>query len=210
MDQKEFSPSERKEFPEQESLQEEAIKEKERRGFLGEVWDWTKAIAIALLLAYLIRTFLFVPTIVDGESMIETLQNQERLIVNKIVYLFHPPQRGDIIVFHAIQGKDFIKRVIGVAGDRIEMKGDRLYINGKEVPETYLEKNKAAWKGPGPYTNDFTVDRVPDGTVFVLGDNRVNSTDSRILGPISLDRVVGRADLSFWPIDQIRLLHSWW
>lgn len=209
MEEKNYSSADEKGINERD--QAEAVEPKRKEWSLSrEIWDWAKAIAVALVLAYLIRTFLFAPTIVDGESMRETLQDQERLIVNKIVYLFHPPQRGDIIVFHAVQNKDFIKRVIGVAGDRIEMKNDHLYINGKEVVEDYLAKNKAEWKGEGPYTNDFVVERVPDGTVFVLGDNRVNSTDSRILGPISLDRVVGRADLAFWPIQQIRILHPWW
>lgn len=208
MEQKDFSPRSEGNL---EMEEDKPIDQgKGERSISREIWDWAKAIAIALVLAYLIRTFLFAPTIVDGESMRETLQDQERLIVNKVIYLFHTPQRGDIIVFHAVQDKDFIKRVIGVAGDRIEMKSDQLYINGKPVSEDYLSKNKKEWKGEGPYTNDFVVERVPEGMVFVLGDNRVNSTDSRILGPISLEKVVGRADLAFWPIDQIRIIHPWW
>jgi signal peptidase I len=174
--------------------------------WMHDVWEWAKAIAIALILALIIRTYLFAPTIVDGESMMHTLKNHERLIVNKIVYILGHPKRGDIVVFHATEDKDFIKRVIGVAGDRIEMKDDVLYVNGKVVEEPYLEKNKSLWTGPGPYTNDFIVEEVPKGTVYVLGDNRQNSTDSRMLGPIPEDQIVGRADLAFWPIKSFRLL----
>lgn len=173
-----------------------------------EIWDWTKAIGIAVILAIIIRTFLFSPTIVDGESMMNTLQNGEFLIVNKLVYRMSEPKREDIIIFHATEKKDYIKRVIGIAGDRIEMKDDHLYINGKMVDEAYLKENIDYWrKMEGTvFTQDFVVDSVPEGMIYVLGDNRRNSTDSRILGPISLDKVVGRADLSIWPIKTFRLL----
>lgn len=182
--------------------------EKNKKSMAKEIWDWTKAIGIAVILALLIRTFVFAPTIVDGESMMSTLKNHERLIVNKFIYRFSQPKRGDIIIFHAVEKKDFIKRVIGVAGDRIEMKNDTLYINGKVVEEPYLKENKERWHevNPAPFTEDFVVDSVPEGTVYVLGDNRRNSTDSRIIGPVPLDQIVGRADLSFWPIQNMRLL----
>lgn len=177
-------------------------------GIGKEIWDWTKAIGIAVILAVIIRTFFFSPTIVDGESMMSTLKDGEFLIVNKIVFRIGEPKRGDIIIFHATEKKDYIKRVIGVAGDRIEMRDDQLYVNGELVPEPYLDENKEYWyKTEGTaFTQDFVVDRVPDNSVYVLGDNRRNSTDSRILKAISLDRVIGRADLSVWPLNTIRLL----
>ncbi len=173
-----------------------------------EIWDWTKAIGIAVILAIVIRTFFFSPTIVDGESMMSTLKDGEFLIVNKIVYRFSEPKRGDIVIFHATEKKDYIKRVIGVAGDRIEMKDDQLYVNGELVEESYLQANKDYWyqvEG-NVFTQDFVVESVPENAIYVLGDNRRNSTDSRILKSISLDRVVGRADLSVWPINTFRLL----
>lgn len=191
---------------ENKTISQDGEQKEKGSSWMHDVWEWAKAIAIALILAFVIRTYLFAPTIVDGESMMHTLENQERLIVNKIVYILGQPKRGDIVVFHATEDKDFIKRVIGVAGDRIEMKDDVLYVNGKVVEEPYLEKNKSEWTGPGPYTNDFIVEEVPEGTVYVLGDNRQNSTDSRMLGPIPEDRIVGRADLAFWPIKSFRLL----
>ncbi len=173
-----------------------------------ELWDWTKAIGIAVILAIVIRTFFFAPTVVDGQSMMSTLENGEFLIVNKIVYRIGEPKRGDIIIFHATEKKDYIKRVIGIAGDRIEMKDDQLVVNGNPLPEPYLEENIQYWhemEGTS-FTQDFIVQSVPEGTVYVLGDNRRNSTDSRIIGSISLERVVGRADISLWPLKSIRFI----
>ncbi|QZA33479.1 signal peptidase I [Hydrogenibacillus sp. N12] len=189
---------------------------KRRRSLTRELWDWTKAIAIAVVLSVLVRTYVFAPTIVDGESMMTTLETHERVIVNKLIYRFEAPKRGDIIVFHATPDKDFIKRIVGLPGDRLEVRRDVLYVNGRPVDEPYLAENKALWKKeleeahlpPDlPFTEDFTVDRVPPGTVFVLGDNRRNSTDSRVLGPVPLSRIVGRAEFVFWPPDRFRWLH---
>lgn len=179
-----------------------------KKSLSKEIWDWAKAIGIAVILAIFIRTFLFSPTIVDGQSMMSTLHNGEFLIVNKFVYHIGEPKRGDIVIFHATEQKDYIKRVIGVAGDRIEMRDDQLYINGEPVDEPYLEEMKKYWydiEGT-VFTQDFVVESVPEGTVYVLGDNRRNSTDSRIIGPIPIEKIVGRADLSIWPLSNIRFL----
>ncbi|KGT72828.1 signal peptidase I, partial [Bradyrhizobium japonicum] len=108
----------------------------------NEAWEWIKALAIAIALAFLIRTFLFAPFMVEGESMETTLHNQEKLVVNKAIYYLSEPKRGDIIVFHAEAKRDYIKRVIGVAGDTVEVKNDTLYINGKEVDEPYLANKR--------------------------------------------------------------------
>lgn len=186
----------------------DTVEQKPNKSISKEVWDWTKAIGIAVVLAIFIRTFLFSPTIVDGQSMMTTLQDGEFLIVNKIVYHLGEPKRGDIVIFHASEKKDYIKRVIGVAGDRIEMRDDQLFINGEPVEEPYLEEMKKYWYDVEGtvFTQDFVVESVPEGTIYVLGDNRRNSTDSRMIGPISLDQVVGRADLSIWPLSSIRFL----
>jgi signal peptidase I len=170
-----------------------------------EAWEWIKALAVAIALAVLIRSFLFAPFIVEGESMETTLHNNEKLVVNKAVYLLREPQRGEIVVFHAEAGRDYIKRVIGVPGDTVEMRDDTLYINGKAVPEPYLEENREKVREEDkPLTDDFGPVTVPEGQIFVLGDNRQNSHDSRALGSISIDSVVGRAEFVYWPLDQIR------
>ncbi|MBO8162406.1 MAG: signal peptidase I [Brevibacillus sp.] len=171
----------------------------------SEVWEWIKALAIAIVFAFLIRTFLFAPFIVEGESMETTLHNNEKLVVNKAIYYLKEPQRGDIVVFHAEADRDYIKRVIGVPGDTVEMRDDTLYINGNPVPEPYLEENKEKVKGANePLTEDFGPVTVPEGQIFVLGDNRQNSRDSRALGSVDIEAVVGRAEFVFWPLSHIR------
>lgn len=108
----------------------------------NEWFEWVKAILIAVALAGGIRYFIFAPIIVEGESMMPTLHNQDRMIVNKMAYKIGEPKRFDIIVFHAEEGKDYIKRVIGLPGDRIEYKNDTLYVNGKPYKEPYLDEEK--------------------------------------------------------------------
>lgn len=172
----------------------------------NEAWEWIKALAVAVALAFFIRTFLFAPFIVEGESMETTLHNEEKLVVNKAIYYLKQPERGDIVVFHAEEKRDYIKRVIGVAGDTVEMRDDTLYINGNPVDEPYLKQNKDLVKDEGmPLTENFGPVTVPEGHIFVLGDNRRNSRDSRAIGAVDVDTVVGRAEFVFWPLDRIRL-----
>lgn len=175
----------------------------------SETFEWIKAIVIALILAILIRTFLFAPIIVKGESMVPTLQNSEQMIVNKIGYVFSEPKRFDIVVFHANEEQDYIKRVIGLPGDHIEYIDDTLYINGKPYEEDYLDPLKEQLDTKLTY--DFTLEEltnestVPEGYLFVMGDNRQYSLDSRDLGFISMDEVVGKANIVYWPISAIRI-----
>ncbi|MCF6094344.1 signal peptidase I [Microaerobacter geothermalis] len=175
----------------------------------NEVWEWVKALAFAVVLAILIRSFLFAPFVVDGESMMPTLKDRERLIVNKFIYLIGEPKKGDIIVFHATPEKDYIKRVIALGGETVEVRNDQLYVNGEPVDEPYLEPEKKQARLDGfPLTGDFGPVFVPEGSIFVMGDNRRNSKDSRMIGPIPKERVVGRADIVFWPIEQFTFLNS--
>ncbi|MCJ8009778.1 signal peptidase I [Lederbergia wuyishanensis] len=174
-----------------------------------EIWDWIKAIFIAIIVAFVIRTFFFTPIVVDGDSMEPTLHNQERMIVTKL----GKPQRFDIIVFHAPDGRDYIKRVIGLPGDHIEYKDDALYINGKAYAEPYLEEFKIELKDGGTLTDSFTLketavrsDVVPAGHLFVLGDNRRKSNDSRSIGAIPLEKVVGTTKIIFFPISDMKVI----
>jgi signal peptidase I len=185
----------------------------------GELVEWIKALAVAGLLVFVIRWFLVSPFIVDGPSMQPNFLNRERIIVNKIVYDIRQPQRGEVIVFHVPEeGRDFIKRVIGVPGDTVKVDGDTVTINGKPIDETYLKKayedahasgglynpNDTEWSS-FPNTH-FPDGKVPAGSLFVMGDNRSNSEDSRMIGYIPLDRVVGRADLVYWPIGNFHFI----
>lgn len=175
----------------------------------NELWEWTKALLIAVGLAALIRYFLFAPIVVDGLSMMPTLENGDRMIVNKI----GEPERFDIIVFHAPEQKDYIKRVIGLPGDTIEYRDDVLYINGEKYDEPYLEEYKKQITD-GPLTEDFTLsdlptvgqDVVPEGELFVMGDNRRFSKDSRHIGTIPLDKVIGSTSIVYWPIEDMRFV----
>lgn len=172
----------------------------------NEAWEWIKALGIAIVLALVIRTFLFAPFLVDGASMMPTLENEERLIVNKLIYYIQEPKPGDIIVFHATKEKDYIKRVIATEGQTVEMKDDQLYIDGKPVDEPYLEEYKKQAKAENyVLTEDFGPEKVGKGEIFVMGDNRRNSTDSRVIGPVPVKNVVGRSELIIWPLDKIRL-----
>ncbi|WP_419465884.1 signal peptidase I [Bacillus spongiae] len=175
----------------------------------NEVWEWTRALLIAAGIAAIIRFFLFSPIVVDGSSMVPTLQSGERMIMNKISYHFKEPDRFDIIVFHAPGNKDYIKRVIGLPGDEIKYQNDVLYINGEAYEEPYLDEYKAMFEGNN-YTEDFTLEgvmsenTVPEGHVFVLGDNRPVSQDSRTIGPIKMEDVVGSTNIVFWPFNDVR------
>ena len=171
----------------------------------NEVWEWIKALGIAIILALVIRSFLFAPFLVDGSSMMPTLENGERLIVNKLVYRLHGPEHGDIIVFHASETKDYIKRVIATEGETVEMKQDQLYINDKPVDEPYLREYKEQAKQQGyVLTEDFPKQKIPAGHIFVMGDNRRNSQDSRMIGPVAVKEIVGRSEFVIWPLGKIR------
>lgn len=178
----------------------------------NEAREWTKAFFIAVILAAIIRYFLFAPIIVDGISMMPTLHNSDRMIVNKLSYVIGKPHRFDIIVFHAPEGKDYIKRVIGLPGDRIEYKNDTLYVNGKAIKEPYLDEYKKQLVGAGPLTNSFTLkeiigqDTVPQGQLFVMGDNRRFSQDSRHIGTIPLSKVVGKTSIIYWPLKDAKIV----
>ncbi|WP_026689921.1 signal peptidase I [Alteribacter aurantiacus] len=178
----------------------------------SESWEWLKAVAVALLLAVVIRYFFFAPIVVDGESMMPTLEHNDRMIVNKIGYSISEPDRFDIVVFHATQTKDYIKRVIALPGDHVAYENDVLYINGEPVDEPYLDEYKENAYSQ-PFTGDFTLEgltgesTVPEGHVFVLGDNRQHSKDSRHIGTIPYDEVVGKANFVFWPFNEFRIVN---
>lgn len=164
-----------------------------------ETWEWVRSIAIAVVLAMLIRLFLFEVFVVEGASMYPTLDNHERLVVNKLVYRITEPQPGDIVVFSYSPRRDFIKRVIGVSGDRIEICEGVVLVNDCPLEEPYLLEEDCMEFGPVV---------VPSSSVFLLGDNRNNSMDSRDsnVGCISIDKVKGKALFVFWPPRGLRLL----
>lgn len=178
----------------------------------NELWEWTKALLIAFAIAAFIRYFLFTPIVVDGDSMMPTLENGDRMIVNKFSYKIGEPDRFDIVVFHAPEQKDYIKRVIGVPGDFVEYKDDQLYINGEPIDEPYLDAYKAEIS-EGNLTGDFSLkdidpslDVIPEGYVFVMGDNRRFSKDSRHIGIVDQKEIIGNTNIIFWPLNEIEIV----
>lgn len=166
-----------------------------------EIKDWIVSIAIAVVLAFFIRYFIVELYLVDGPSMRPTLQSAERLVVNKFIYRFRHPERGEILVFRYPRdpSRDFIKRVIAVPGDTIEIRDGRVYVNAALLNEPYiLSKTRG----------NYPLATVPDGHIFVMGDNRNNSEDSRFadVGFVPFDLIKGKAMLVFWPVSQFKTL----
>jgi len=162
------------------------------------VWrEYLETVAGAVVLAVFIMVFIARTFTVDGPSMLPTLHSGERLLVDKLTYRFRDPERGEIIVFRypADPSHHFIKRVIGLPGDHVEIRGGKVYINGVALEETYTSS---------PTFGRFTSGVVPEGHYFVLGDNRNNSQDSRspLVGYVPRNLIVGRALLRYWPINR--------
>ena len=170
--------------------------------------DWPVFIIVAVALAFCIRTFLVEPYMVEGSSMYPTLKNHERLIVDKLSYFVTNPKRGEIVVFRfpKDESRDFIKRVIAVGGDTIEMKDGQVFVNGQALKEDYIYKNDPKGKNISSYRKTI----VPEGTIFVLGDNRNNSEDSRFadVGFVPHKLVKGRALVCFWPLGSMRTINA--
>jgi signal peptidase I len=175
-------------------LQKEGLsKRREALRWLREVLE---TILPAVLIAFLINFFLAQATQVHGQSMEPTLHSDQRLVVEKVSYRFHGPRRGDVIVLKSPRESSelLIKRVIGLPGEAVEIRQGRVYINGQEWDEPYLERSPGGNWGPII---------VPPLHVFVLGDNRGFSNDSRAFGMVPIENIVGRAWVSYWPIDEV-------
>ncbi|MCI6159229.1 MAG: signal peptidase I [Selenomonadaceae bacterium] len=166
-----------------------------------EAKDWILSILVAVVLAFIIRQFVVELYIVDGPSMRPTLQSQERLVVNKFLYSFRNPQRGEIVVFQYPMdpSRDFIKRVIAVPGDTVEIKDSKVYVNDQQLQEDYILE---------PTKSEYPKATVPAGTLFVMGDNRNNSEDSRFadVGFVPYRLIKGKACFVFWPLSQMKSL----
>ncbi|TVP88142.1 MAG: signal peptidase I [Alkalicoccus sp.] len=171
-----------------------------------------KIAAVTAIAALIVREFVFANYIVYGQSMMPTIQDGERIIVNKIDYEWREPERFDLIIFHADEDSDYIKRIIGLPGDDIYYENDTLYVNGEEVEEEFLEETRSE-NGTEIFTDDFTLQDltdelvVPEDHVFVMGDNRKNSIDSRQIGFIPEEEIVGKANMAFWPPQSIRFFY---
>lgn len=164
------------------------------------VIDLVETVLIALIFALLIRKYIIQTSLVPTGSMIPTLNIRDRLFVNKFIYRFTDPKRGDIVVFESPHqdGREYVKRCIGLPGDIIEIQQGRVYVNGKLlVIAGVIIQEDYSYSEPIP---------VPENSYFMLGDNRGNSQDSRYWGFVPRDAVLGEALFTFWPINRMRVL----
>jgi signal peptidase I len=158
-------------------------------------------LVIAFVLAQLVMVSVAQAFQVEQYSMEPTLLPHDRVLVNKLLYRFRAPERGDIVVLRYPRdpGRNYIKRIVALPGDLVQIQGGHLTINGIPIDELYLN---------GAPTGDYGPEKVPADSFFVLGDNRNNSEDSRAFGFLKRDMVVGQAILIYWPPDRIRLLRN--
>jgi signal peptidase I len=183
-----------------------------RPDHVRSIVEWVAVIVGALVVALVVKTFLFQAFYIPSASMEPTLEKGDRVLVNKLSYDLHDVNRGDVVVFELPEDKigpdgikDLIKRVVGLPGDTIETRDGVVYVNDRRLDEPYLAEGTRT--GDPTNGNNPAIDRqvVPDGTVFVMGDNRSNSHDSRYAdrGPIPIDSIVGRAFVLVWPPGKI-------
>jgi signal peptidase I len=199
--------------------------EEERSTLLQVLRELVVLVVTAMVIAVVIKSFVAQAYYIPSGSMLPQLQINDRVVVSKLAYHLHDPHRGDIVVFDAPGGgpkdssplpermvrdvvqsiglsapstDEYIKRVVAVAGERVEGHDGKVFVDGRELVEPYLPK--------GVVTSQFSAVVVPPGTLWVMGDNRGNSSDSRVFGPVPRSTVVGRAFVRVWPFDHASFL----
>lgn len=170
-------------------------------------WDLLQTVVMAAAIFVIGYLFVFQPHQVVGNSMIPNFDDKEYILTDKVSYRFHPPQRGDVIIFKAPPDPDreYIKRVIGLPGEKVKILGGKVYINGKELNEIYIPKDLYYVAG-GSFLREGSEIQVPEGKYFVLGDNRSHSSDSREWGFVPQESIIGRAFFRYWPTSDIGLV----
>jgi signal peptidase I len=163
-----------------------------------ELRNWTRDLAVALGLAIVVMIFLYQPVKVEGNSMNPLLSDQERIFINKFIYHFEPIDRGDVVVFWypLDRSKSFIKRVVGLPGETIQIRKGDVYIDGRELSDQYVPPNYLDGSNYPPL-------KIPRGEYFVMGDHRDSSNDSRVFGPVPRSLIYGKAVFAYWPVDHI-------
>lgn len=179
---------------------EEAFPPQKKRK-MNPLLEWVIVVGVAITSALLVRAYVVQQFAVEGESMLSTLQDGDRVLVNRLSYRLHDPRRGDVVVLKRFDGareeRDLIKRVIGLPGEAVEVRSCTVFIDGQQLIEPYLDPDIQARDGCG---QNYERSVIPDGTVFVLGDHRGKSSDSRVFGAVSYDVLIGRAFVIIWPI----------
>ena len=169
-----------------------------------ELLAWFRTLVSAAVYATLIVTFGFQVARVEGQSMAPTLEDQDRLIVNKFAYRLHDPEVGDIVMllYPEDPRKSFVKRVMGGPGDTIRIVDGRVFRNDVLLPDDYIPDEFRSHDQYGPQT-------VPAGYYFVMGDHRNNSSDSRTWGQVPQKYIIGKVQVRWWPLDQARVFDDW-
>ncbi|MBF7095826.1 signal peptidase I [Alkalibacter mobilis] len=169
---------------------------KEAKKTKGDLREWAESAVVAIILAVVIKLFVFEFVMVEGSSMNPTLNNGDRLMVTKIDYFFKEPDYGDVIILNYSDGVEFVKRIVAIGGDSVEIKDSKLYVNDKMVQESYTDDSSYP---------DYPKTTVPEGAYFVLGDNRDNSRDSRFadVGFVAEDEIVGKVFIRIYPFDDL-------
>ncbi|MFL0251114.1 signal peptidase I [Clostridium neuense] len=180
-------------------------KEKKIKSIGAEIRDYVLCIGIAIVIAMLFRTYVFAKENVDGSSMMSTLKDRDVTFVEKLSLHSKSIKRGEIVTFDSGNAAHdiFVKRVIGIGGDKIEIKNGRVYRNGEELNESYLDKD--TYTQGGSFLGENKKYKVPQGYIFVMGDNRKVSYDSRYFGPVSLKALNGHVILRAYPFNKIKL-----
>jgi signal peptidase I len=181
--------------------------EASREAFVSGFWSalsWARDLAFSVLIAVVSIVFIYQPVKVEGTSMEPSLQNEERIFINKFTYKFGlgAISRGDTVVFRAPKSPDksYIKRVIGLPGDRVRIESGQVYVNGKALLENYI-------KDDYPDYTTLPEESVPAGQYYVLGDHRTSSSDSRSWGFVPRENIYGKAVFVYWPLEKMGRLH---
>ncbi len=177
------------------------------------ILDFVQSIVLALSVFVLLYLFVVQPNEVNGNSMVPNFQNRERILTDKLSYQFGEPKRGDVVVFKAPASEpcsenecEYIKRIIGIPGDRVMVSGGQVYLNGELLKQDFLPADFVT--EPGAFSQEGVEVEVPEDSYLVFGDNRSHSRDGREFGPISRKLILGKAFFRYWPLDVIGLLPS--
>lgn len=174
--------------------------------FIAGVFDFLQGIVVVLAILVMIYLFIVSPQEINGASMEPNFHNGEYILTNKVLYKFREPIRGDVVIFKSPRNKeiDYIKRIIGLPGETVSLKKNKLYVNNQPVEEPYLSPGVTIFGGAFLQEGASTV--VPEGQYFVCGDNRPHSSDSREFGPIAKEDFIGVAFLRYFPFNQAGIL----
>ncbi len=180
-------------------------------GFIGNlILEFVQSIVLALSLFVLVYLFLVQPNEVKGSSMFPTFKDKEYLLTDKLSYQMGLPKRGDVIVFKAppsepcaVDGCEYIKRIIGLPGDKVMVRENQVYVNGNMIDNSFLPKDYVT--EPGTYLKEGIEMTIPDGMYLPMGDNRSHSRDGREFGPIKKDLIIGKAFFRYWPVNVLGL-----